>query len=294
MLRTQAKFMVSLVFFMTACAGAEEPGSGFGIDDRADISPDSFRIIYAAGVNNDGFGDEALPGTAMFEKTQQAREALKTWINAEINRGALHPGFAEAQISMVGNDGVAIIDGPFGGWDEEAIEVVSEKLKQFKREYVSYVLVVSHSNGVITTQQGYTQFIDELPAEGSQEMCIHFHHTQAAGSQLGDFVPLDFQYLDGENGIKPTFRFTYNREDWLTYDPYLLSTVGRRESRPWVEEAQELQDGISQQLINPNSRRNGGGGGHSQTQTLLDLSTSSILRGYTVERGHIVFPQCFN
>ena len=251
-----------------------------------------YRIIYAAGVGNADFGDDAPVGSPEAARTQETREALAAWIDHEIARDALPSGFAGAPMTMVGNNGIPVTDGPFGGWDDEAIITISTTLSRFARQGIDNVLVVSHSNGVISTQQGYTAFMDELAGPVASPMCIHFHHTQAAGSQIDDFVPRRAEYFDGSNGVEATFRFTYNREDWMTYDPYLLSTVGRRESRPWVDDVMQLAGPIVEQLANPNNASRGGGGGHNQVETLQDLTTPTIVAGYQVESGRIELPSC--
>lgn len=271
----------------TACIVGEEGDSGpgavsLGLDRQ-------YGILYAAGVNNADFGDNAPPGSPASQRTADTRAALEAWIGAEIERGTLDPGFAAPRATMIGNRGTTIPAGPLGLWDHEAIASIAGELGRYRRDGISNILVVSHSNGVISAQQGYVRFIRELAGTGTQ-MCIQFHHTQAAGSELGDFVPLEARYFDGRHGINATFRFTYNREDWMTYDPYRLSPVGRRESAPWIERVAVLAAGTAEQQINSADRDAGGGRGHDQIQTLYDLGTSSVLAGYQLEHGGLTAP----
>lgn len=106
---------------------------------------------------------------------------------------------------------------------------------------------------------------------GTEPMQVNFYHLQAAPSQRWDHQALDRfgffsdllptarwvqktvlgvsywgwdwltpNYFAGAAAfVKPEFRFYYNGADWMTYDYYWYSSVGRRESLPWQSEVRD-------------------------------------------------------
>lgn len=117
---------------------------------------------------------------------------------------------------------------------------------------------------------------DRAASGAPEPMTLNFYHLQAAASQrwgsavldgfgfYSDLLPTarwvekqvaglrywgwewlspDFHQASAAY-LRPEFRFYYNAPDWMTFDYYRYSSVGRRESRPWQSETQtRMQNG---------------------------------------------------
>lgn len=262
-------------------------------------------LIWVAGVSNRGLGltwsltdNQLLASIIAWNRNQSFPAAAG---NDPGGHGKLTglPGY----IQLVQNDNPPA-GGITGDHSEIAIKTMRANLEVAFRAGLKHVEVVSHSNGVVTSQLGFALFLQSLdPARWNEDdwvgspftsttviearrrlesmladrrsagrdqqpMAINFYHLQAAPSQRWDHQKLDAfgffsdmlptakwawksflgvgywgwdwlqpnYYAAVSSYVRPQFRFYYNAADWMTYDYYRYSSVGRRESMPWQSE----------------------------------------------------------
>ncbi len=218
-------------------------------------------LIWTAGVNNPGLGttftktdSELLSSILAWNRNVSLPKAVASNWHPEIaGHGKLTdvPGY----IQIVQNQNWAV-QGIWGRHSEPDIKTMSNNIELAYKAGIETLEIVSHSNGMVTSQLGYALFVRRLKADlvrfekyragRNKMMKVRFFHLQAAPAEIwtsnssrdsfgfnSDFIPTakmtgmwawnwtwDFgSYFNDVSGhLDPEIRYYYNGGDFLTYD----------------------------------------------------------------------------
>jgi hypothetical protein len=220
-------------------------------------------LIWVAGVNNPGLG------TSFTKTDSELLSSILAWNrNTELPKAVAskwHPEAAGHEklkdipgyIQIVQNQNWAV-QGIWGKHSEPDIQTMSNNIELAYKAGIETLEIVSHSNGMVTSQLGYALFVRRLKNDfagfekyrlslgRSKVMKVRFYHLQAAPAAVwsgnsnrdsfgfnSDFIPTakkigvmawrwdwDFgsYFNDVQGHLEPEFRFYYNAGDFLTYD----------------------------------------------------------------------------
>ena len=220
-------------------------------------------LIWTAGVNNPGLAttftktdSELVSSILAWNRNINYPKAIESKWHPEVaghNKLKDIPGY----IQIVQNQNWAV-QGIWGKHSEPDIQTMSNNIELAYKAGIEDLEIVSHSNGMVTSQLGYALFVRRLRADvpgfekfrnqlgRSRKMNVRFYHLQAAPAEVWsanskrdsfgfntDFIPTsrmtgsfswnwdwDFRsyFIDVNSHLAPEFRFYYNAGDFLTYD----------------------------------------------------------------------------
>lgn len=325
------------------------PKDGYPVPNQWCRFDGDAALIWVAGVSNRGLGlawslvdNQLLASIVAWNRNSDGPAAVD---DADVaGHGKLKT--APAYIQIVQNDN-APAGGIAGDHSVVAINTMAANLELAYRSGLKHVEVVTHSNGVVSSQLGFAMFTQVLAksrwneddwlgtawnnellpalqarrdtwlrdrrATGAPDlMTVNFYHLQAAASErwangkldafgfYSDMLPtarwvwktglgLSYwgwdwlspsYYNDIASFVQPEFRFYYNAPDWMTYDYYRYSSVGRRESMPWQAETHDhLQVGAKPKVVHyicTNAAPGVCGPGHDQADSMWYFSSPAM------------------